>query len=373
MFNKRLAKVLPYIVLALSVIWLIANIIKYFQINHGTGDWQKMFLLQDKPMWSIVLLLVVIAVYWMFTNQHLTKIINWLKGCGMLNRITQATVLLSITFYVALFITALFFQPLTGYAFKSDWAILVVAAIPMIALIVLILLERAKSLEIAGIKIELQQTTLDITKALIPEKGVVEKELTSELPRIIEEAKREESQILLVRLGGEMHVEFPALRNYVYELSKAAPIEYIVFIDEEERYLGFIAVEKFKAKYPKFGIEMLLDDIEHDEHVLNQLKDYIHFTVSEIPVNIRSKYLRDKFVLSLWDPNLEQRAITKHDLTRLGAMRLFLLQKSTVSEAYDQMLKNRVSGIPVIDEKWRFMGIVNKDKVLQEVITQLVK
>ncbi len=364
-----LIKGIFYILLGLLIIWLIGNIIQYIQGSLSENNLQSVFLLKDKPELSIILLLVVIALFWISRNQHWNKLLNLLTGFKLLNRITQATILLSAIFYVTLFIATRF----ASTVFKNDWTLLIVASIPILVLIVLVLLERAKSVEFAGIKIELQRTTLDITKALIPEKSLVEKDLTSELSRIVEEAKREESRILLVRLGGEMHVEFPALRNYVYELSKVAPIEYIVFIDEDERYLGFCAVEKFKAKYPKFGIEMLLDDIEHDEHVFNLLKDYIHFTVSDIPLKIQSKYLRDKFVLSLWDPNLNQPEITKHDLNRLGAMRLFLLQKSTVSEAYDQMAKNSVSGIPVIDEKWRFIGMVNKDKVLQEVITQLVK
>ena len=69
---------------------------------------------------------------------------------------------------------------------------------------------------------------------------------------------------------------------------------------------------------------------------------------------------------------LNETVITERDLTRLGATRLYL-QKPTVVGAYRSMIENRVPGIPVVDERRRFLGVATKDRVIQEVIVQLLE
>lgn len=376
MRKKRVQQILLYLLLAVPVIWIVGGIILYLQGNVSAANWQSIFLLQNSPFWSIALLLLVGVIYWMSANHHWDKVFKWIEGFKSLNRITQATILLSATFYISLLVAALLFPRLTGYAFQSDWSLLLVATVPLLALVILLLIERATSVKakFAGIEVEFQRTiTTPISQTVTLEEDLIAKGYTFEIRRIVEEiqARQESPHILIVRIGrqrGQMRVEFLALRDYVYELSKIAPIEYIVFIDEDDKYLGFMTVEQFKAKYPKLGVEILLEDFEKDERTYQE----IFFGVPFPAVRKALERVRSKLVLPLWDPQLERQEITKRDLTRLGTTRLYL-QKPTVLEAYRRMIENRVSGIPVVDERRRFLGVATKDRVIQEVIVQLLE
>lgn len=379
MWKKRIKQILLYLLLAVPVIWLTGGIILYLRGNVSTTNWQSIFLLQNSPFWSVVLLFLVGIVYWMTANHHWVKVFKWLEGFKTLNRITQATILLSTTFYVSLLIAALLFPRLTGYAFQSDWALLLVATVPLLALVVLLLIERATSVKakFAGIEVEFQRTiTTPINQTITLEEDLIAKGTTNEIRRIVEEiqARRESLHVLVVRIGRRREqgrVEFLALRDYVYELSRIAPIEYIVFINEENEYLGFMTVEQFKAKYPKFGVEILFEDFQRDERTYRWWRQF--FDIMPFPdVREALKSVRYNLVLPLWDPQGDRQEITERDLTRLGATRLYL-QKPTVVEAYRRMIENRVSGIPVVDERRRFLGVATKDRIIQEVIIQLLE
>ena len=378
MWKKSVKQILLYLILAMPVIWLAGGIILYLQGNVSAANWQSIFLLQNSPFWSVVLLLLVGVIYWMSANRHWLKVFKWFEGFKTLNRITQTTILLSTTFYISLLVAALLFPRLTGYTFQSDWSLLLVATVPLLALVILLLIERATSVKakFAGIEIEFQRTiTTPINQTVTLEEDLIAKGYTYEIRRIVEEiqARRESPHILIVRIGrrrGQMRVEFLALRDYVYELSRIAPIEYIVFIDEDDRYLGFMTVEQFKAKYPKFSIETLLEDFERDEHTYREWRMFFHMPFPEVREALER--VRYELVLPLWDPQRDRREITERDLTRLGATRLYL-QKPTVVEAYRRMVENRVPGIPVVDERRRFLGVATKDRVIQEVILQLLE
>ncbi len=139
MWKKRVKQALLYLLLIVPIIWLIIGIILYLQGNIHAANWQSIFLLRDYPLWSVVLLFSVGVVYWMSTNHHWIKLFRGLAGFRSLNRITQATILLSTIFYISLLIAALLFPRLTGYSSQSDWSLLLVATIPLLALVVLLL------------------------------------------------------------------------------------------------------------------------------------------------------------------------------------------------------------------------------------------
>lgn len=378
MWKKRVKQALLFLLLAVPIAWLVIGIVLYLQGNVNAANWQSIFLLRDYPLWSVVLLLLVGIVYWMSANHHWIKLLRWLEGFKSLNRITQATLLLSATFYISLLIAALLFPRLTGYTFQSDWSLLLVATIPLLVLVVLLLIERATSVKakFAGIEVEFQRTiTTPISQTVTLEEDLIAKGYTYEIRRISKEiqARREAPHILIVRISrrrGQMRVEFLALRDYVYELSRIAPIEYIVFIDEDDEYLGFMTVEQFKAKYPKFGVEILLEDFERDERTFRWWEKFFRIPFPEVREALER--VRYELVLPLWDPQRDHGEITERDLTRLGVTRLYL-QNPTVIGAYRSMIENKVPGIPVIDERRRFLGVATKDKVIQEVIVQLLE
>lgn len=378
MWKKRIAKGLLYFVLSLPIIWLVMGIVLYLQGNITATSWQSIFLLRDNPLWSLMLIFLLGFIYWASTNQVWGKFIKWLGKFKSLGRTTQATILLSATFYISLFVAALLFPRLTGYTFKSDWSILVIASIPLLALIILILIERATSVKakFAGIEVEFQRAiTTPISQTVTLEEDIVAKGFTYELRRISEEieSRQETPHILIVRIGRrrrDMQIEFLALRDYVYELSRIAPIEYIVFVDEENEYLGFMTVERFKAKYPKFGIETLLEDFERDERTFRWWERFFRVPFPEVREAL--DHVKYELVLPLWDTGRNRQRIDDRDLPRLGATRLYL-QKPSVMEAYRRMIEHNVPGIPVVDERRRFLGVADKDKIVQEVITQILE
>lgn len=383
MWKKRAKTILLYFVLSIPVIWLVVGIVLFLMGNVSVKNWQTVFILRDYPIWSLILLLVIGLIYWMSANNHWAKVRKWASGFNSLSRITQSTILLSLTFYVSLLITVLLFPRLTGYTFQSDWALLLVATIPIIALVILLLIERATSVKakFAGVEIEFQRTiTEQVSQTVTLEQDRIAKGFTSEIRRIVQEIqdRGDTPHVLIVRIGrrNQMRIDFLALREYVYELTRVAPVEYIVFVDEFDEYLGFMPVEQFKAKYPQFGIEIMLRDFRDDNR---QMRDERLFRVWErifhAPfIEFRDSWerIQNELVLPQWDAQRDSRNITERDLPRLGALRLYL-QNPTSYQAYRQMVENKVSGIPVVDDRRRFLGVATKEKVMQEVIIQLLE
>ncbi len=383
MWKTRVKPILIFVVLSLPVIWLLISIILYLLGNVRLSNWQTAFVLRDYPIWSIVLLFTLGLIYWVSAHHSWKRLGKWLTGAKSLNHITQATILISVVFYVSLLVTALLFPRLTGYAFHSDWALLLVSAIPLLALIILLLIERATSVraKIAGVEIEFQRTiTEPINQTVTLEQELIAKSSTHAIGKIIQEIKDrgDSPHSLIVRVGQRnfMRIEFVALRHYVYELSRVAPLEYIVFINEDDEYLGFMPVGLFKAKYPEFGIEVLLRDFQRegrsirDENIYRVWERVFH---APFPEFIDSwERIQNELVLPQWDAQRDKRDITEHDLSRLGAIQLYL-QNPTGFQAYRQMIESKVSGIPIVDDRRRFLGIATKEKVMQEVIIQLLE
>ncbi len=384
MWKKLTKTILLYFALSIPVIWLVVGIVLFLMGNVNVTNWQTIFILRDYPIWSLVLLLVIGLIYWMSANNYWTKVRKWFSGFNSLSRITQATILLSLSFYISLLITVLLFPRLTGYTFQSDWALLLVATIPIIALAILLLIERATSVKakFAGVEIEFQRTiTEQINQTVTLEQDRIAKGFTYEIRRIVQEIQDRGNapHVLIVRIGRRnqnIQIDFLALREYVYELTKVAPVEYIVFIDELDEYLGFMPVEQFKAKYPQFGIEIMLQDFRDDNR---QNRDERLFRVWErifrtpfIEFGDSWERVQFELVLPQWDVQRDNRRITERDLPRLGASRLYL-QNPTGYQAYRQMIENKVSGIPVVDDRRRFLGVATKEKVMQEVLIQLLE
>jgi len=374
--GKKIGQLLIWVVLAVPLISLAGGLILYLKAISVAENWRSAFLLRSHPFWSLVFLISLAIAYWLlFKYRWLTFVKPW-GFFKSINYVFQATIVLTLVFYASLIVTALLFPRLLGYSFRSDWALLVVASSPLIAVLLLLLIERATSVKakFAGIELEFQRTiATSQSQTVTVEDEMVAKGAEFELDRVIEEirAKQELTQILVVRIrrNRQTRVEFLPLRNYVFRVSKVAPLKFIVFVDDDNRYLAFMTVEKFKAKYPKFGVEALLEDL--DREIGFQLWERI-FGSPFPDVQERLERVRWELVSPMWDSTRERPWITERDLDRLGAVRLFL-QTPNVSEAYKKMLEHRLPGIPVVDEKLKFLGVATKDRIAQEVITNLLE
>ncbi len=379
--RKTIGKIVLYLLLSLPFIWLVGGLVIYLQGNLPITDWKIIFLLRDYPLGSLILLVVLGFLYWLTSKRLWRNLFGWLKGFSSLSKITRATIVLSVTFYLSLLVTALLFPRFTGYTFQSDWSLVVVATIPIIALVVLFLIEQATSVKakFAGVEVEFQRTlTTPLSQTITLEEDRVAKGYTRELRRIIEDIRErsETPHILLVRIVSRrlnMRIDFLALRDYVYELSKNTPLEYIVFIGDLDEYLGFMTVADFKMKYPKFGIEILLEDAEKFEREdvgFRWWERIIRIPFPEVG-EVMDRIKRD-LVLPQWDSQRDRREVSERDLTRLGAKSLHLKNPSAF-EAYQSMMRHNVPGIPVVDDNRRFKGMATKEKVVEEVIAQLIE
>lgn len=326
---SRLFKILFYVVLPLLMLWLLGGVILYFQENIGMTHLQKMFMLRDNPFVSLVLLLLGLILILMFVDDHWRKMFAWLGRLDPLNHPLQAAILLSTIFFVILFVMVMVF-PMTGYSFKSDWSLLLVATIPLLALIALILINKYQSLRLegAGFKFEFSgaimapeaDPTLHIT--------LEEKSIGITLAQMKAGAMTSEARSLVVRIEAQMSLEFSMLQKHVREISTMVPIRYIIFVNGNSHYLGFIPLEDFMTALPVGSIQQVT------EGTLKQLGIY-------------------------------RLAVTKPTGQSI--------EKQALLEEYRQMVQYNLPGIPVLDEHSEFKSMLERDRIEQAVVMQLLE
>ena len=284
----------------------------------------------------------------------------------------------SLLFYALLLIVSKWFPAWSGHAFQSDWALILVAAIPLIVVILFLLIENLSKAKIGDVEFEFGQT---IQPSLLElpslsdnvSRMFLAKGRREELARIIHNLGREKSQpvLLVVPLEGfELRIDFRIMREYIYKLSEVAPIKFIVFIESQRRYLGFTTVEQFRSRFPQFGIEMILEDLEDERIRPADLPLILDLNPERI-----HNYL-DRLIYRQWNPNwnseLERIQVRRGDLSRLGASDEKIDNKSSITNAYWLLAKNDWDGVPVVDEENRLIGILTREKIMQAVIGQLL-
>lgn len=370
--SKRIIRIL----LVVALLWLSANLILYIR-GHIPLSWTAVFALQNRPAWTVGAAVLLIGI-WLLVAYNASIVVRCWHAFRSLHHASQATIVLSICFYLCLLAITSVFPRLTGYSFRSDWALLVVATSPLLALLLLLLVERATSVKakFAGIEVEFQRTiTTPISQTVTIEEDTITKGASFELHRILEDirARQDVTQILVCKIRGgrsDRSLEFLPLRNYVYELSRIAPLRFIVFVDENDRYLAFMSVQKFKSKYPKFAIESLLEDINRSGGSRTMWEGLFGFPLVQVDEVLDR--VRSELVIPMWDRSRERPQITERDLDRLGAIRLHI-QNPEVLEAFQKMREHRVAGIPVVDDKRKFIGVATEERIVHEVITSLLE
>lgn len=377
MKKNNLSKIAKYPLFLLPIIWLLISIGLFLTTSVSIQDWQSFFPLRNYPVWSIILLIIIVIAFQTFTVNNSSKDKNWLSFIKNTNRETKTALLFSVVFYIGLIVAVSIFPHLTGYTFGSDWVLLIVAAIPILALLIMLIITQVTSVKakFAGVEIEFHRTiTTPLSQSVKLEEAHVSKGLVSDLSRIVQKIREDNQKphILIVQMNKQCpspNIDFVALRDYVYQLSRVSFIEFIVFIDERDKYLGYMSVDKFKAKYPIFGIELLLQDIDLRNSDFRFWRRLFDFPFMDPDALEKVQY---ELVLSQWDPQRERRGISARDLPQLGADTLYL-REPTVIHAYRVMVENKVSGIPVIDRRGLFIGVATKEKILQETMIQLLE
>lgn len=326
--KNLLFKSVFYIILSLFAIWLFIGFILYLYQNITLARWNNVFMLQNNPLMSIALLLIVMTILLIFIEQNWGKLFAWFGSFDPLNRPMQAAILLSAAFFGTLLVIGLLFPDMTGYSFKSDWSLLLVATIPLLALIALILINKYSSLHLegAGFKFEFSgaMMTMENDQTQIIRVSLEENSIDYVSDKVSRGAIAEDTRILIVEVDEEMSLELSFLQQHVRKMRQKKPsIYYIVFVKSFNHYLGFISVDEFLAIQPQTRTQK-----------------------SEI--------------------------ITEKNLKLLGFSKK-PLKKADFLEAYQQMIRENTSGIPVVDEDLDFLGVMEKDKIEQTAIMELLE
>ena len=187
-----------------------------------------------------------------------------------------ASVYACLFFYILYLFLNELLPLITTYRPTNEWVFVLASAIPVIIVLAFLLGGNISKVSVAGIEfefefdkpipddyIELPKVKLGLEIELINPNSLGEflgKGTLDELPFFISDIrkKRIQPRILIVRL--DQGIVFQVLRQYFYALSMCSPLTYIIFLAERDRYLGFTTVEKFKMRFPRFGIELLLQD-----------------------------------------------------------------------------------------------------------------
>lgn len=289
-------------------------------------------------------------------------------------------ILSSIAFYVLLFVLAKWFPLWTGRTLQNDWALILISAIPLFLVLVLLFSERMTKAKIGGYEFEfgktLPQNLIDIEK-IYPELLIsnLNKQGELDLTGLINEVKNQHPQpkILQVSLDqrGE-NIRFPILREYIYKLSKFSQIEYIIFLDENNKYIGFTTVDKFKTRFPQFGLEILVDDLR-DASLSKQI---IEAKLPIVPdANEKRKYLsRINFLVrSQWAHNRDNQGVRVSDLPKLGAFEIWALDSWSIAKVYSILVKGELKGIPIIDKDMNYIGVASQEKIASALILKLLE
>lgn len=300
----------------------------------------------------------------------------------------------AVLFYLLLYVVSRWFPVITGHTMQSDWAVILVSSVPLVIAIAYIVMDIFPkiSAEVGGVKVSLEKA-LEYSNAETVhfdyrlDNSYFQKGRLKDLNNHIEELRTgsKSPSVLLVTLNGKMNVTFPALKQYVYGLAKLHSMRFIVFIDSTQTYLGFMPIEKFMIRYPKTSLEVILDDMLNDEgsarYWSNTFRLNTNINEDSIQRNIRDLALRQWKLIGLKrkdiddldffdDERLEnnRNIETEFDVIRLGAVTTRITKETEPIKAYQLMKQAGTNGVPVIDNAGRFLGMVIKDDLLNQLI-----
>ncbi len=326
----------------------------------------------------------------------------------------------ALLFYIALYAVSKWFPIMTGHTMQSDWAVILVASVPLVIVIAYMVMDLFPkiSAEVGGVKVSLEKAMEHSTKEMIQfdyqladsflEKGDLE-DLNYHLEKLRDNKKS--PSILLVPLSGNTGVTFPGLKQYIHELAKISSMRYIVFVDMNRTYLGFMSISTFIAKYPKTSLEIILDDMISDEKSAEywsntfQLRNYVN------PAQLKRDFM--KLAIKQWigeiddlddrqKAELERAVFLKQldgrksnldksrlreseflrqdyrkgrqpmdlasDIQKLGAITAHVSKDEKPIAAYDRMREYAVNGLPIVDENNKFVGMIVKEELLDQLL-----
>lgn len=363
-----------HLIFLVILLWLFTNIILFAHLS-GLQSEEGFFLLSQHPGIATALFVAILFLYWAFNNNNLK---NLSQSISPIFRLAFA---LTILFYLSLIVAGYALPHVIGRQFEDDWAFLVLAAIPLLLALLKILIDRATTIKakMGGLEIEFQAPdfpppdSLTLSSEELRDQPIYKAGL-HELKKYVERLQGQESssRVILVKVpDSNSRISFFALRTYVFELAQVSKLESIVFVDEQDKYLGFMSIEEWKFKYPLLGPEHFYSGFYSQGIIgFERLWERLFFEFRNHPMEVLEE-IRRYVVRKYWDQSGEHSQIEQSDLERLG-VRKIALQSTDSLRAYQLMVAQNLDSVPILDQQYRFLGIATKARITDQVIKRLL-
>jgi hypothetical protein len=314
---------------------------------------------------------------------------NWKQGRNSTKTRVIQSIIGALLFYFTLYVVSKWFPIMTGHSMQSDWAVILIASVPLIIALTYMVTDL-----FPVIKAKVGDVEVTLEKSIHYDAGdemvrfqfrlqdrFFEKGPFEDLKQQIEALKKRNitPDILVVPLSGSMHTTFPALKQYVHGLSQIASMRFIVFVDMNKSYMGFMPIDKFMAKYPRTSLETILDDMINDE----RSGDYWArtFQLQNITTAQLQRDLKELVDRQWMEENQNQRLEneyrgeyidTDYDVIKLGGLKARIYKETRPGAAYNLMREHAVNGLPVVDAQEKFVGMLMKEDLLDQLIEGLL-
>lgn len=296
------------------------------------------------------------------------------------------SILACILFYILFLFSTEILPLITKHRFTSEWIYVFVSSIPILLILGIYFSDKISEINFGkdgvGVKLGSKLSAsliepIDLNDQIA--QNFFYKGSKSDLDRLINSIGQSSSPpiFLLVQLE-ELRIDFRLMRQYVYKLSDVAPIQYIVFVGNERRYLGYMTLDKFKSKFPRFSIELLLEDLENNKVRRADLPPIFNQNMRQSTID---EYL-DRLIYAQWRsiqenpiddnytyPNL----VHPTDLDLLGSSDIKVFMASSPVDVYWLLMESNLNGMPVVNNEGIFIGIITRERVMQSVILQLLQ
>lgn len=374
-FLKRYTLPVLNFLLWLFGLWLLINlVISAFNLLSPTIT--NFAFLDDEPLITFLLLLLCLALIRYFNHPSKNKF-----DFRALPEIAKLGLLFGGSFYLGIIISALLPGALKR-PIEDDWVFLAIALAPALLVLLKLLIDKIKTLRTGngGLEIEFVSPDGPQTGAFtIPARDLdriwVQKGPLRNLTRLIEQIRQspEPTKTMIVKVegGDNSTIDFVALRLYIFKLSELAGLEFVVFVEGNNKFIAFQTAKDFKRKFPLLPLEDLLVDIQEMRSAeFPPFFDELRFFFRESQRPETREYLQREVLRKYWD--LDSRSVFQHDLARLGAQKVFF-RNNDYHNAYQVMLARQLPALPMVNDKDQFIGIVTKESIVEAILNELLK
>ena len=368
-------KLLIQILVFLTLGWIIFSLAIF--VRNSITPSIDFFFLKDYPIVAMILAGLVITLYWLYSYKQGMIVWNSIPPVG------KIALAFTLWFYFGIFIASSVLPILSNRQVTDDWVFLLIAVVPILLILVKLLVDRASNFKakIGGVELEFQLPSGPRSPESLALSGTqldrsrLDKGRLRDLPEIIDSVRNSADQIrtLVVTISdstNDMQIDFLVLRSYVFQLSAVTDLQFMVFVDRNNKYLAFQQADDFRRKYPLLSVERVLQELVNLENYedVPEWQDFLFIRRS--PQRLIES-IQDRVLRKYWDRQGENRLVKPGDLLKLGATNMALLN-SRVSEAYDFIVIKDIRGVPVIDGDRKFLGIATRENLVDQILRKIL-